>query len=107
MSKPRPTAKKTPVRPRAKQVQTASRDPRDAHVKLLLTRSQELLKRHGVHEQCSVEVERQGRWYVLRGRVDSHRTRSQLFSMVPKKDGARWIVDHLRVGIDTRRKVNS
>jgi hypothetical protein len=107
MSKPKPIAEKPPIRPRAKQLQTASRNPCDAHVKQLLSRSEELFKRQGVHKQCSVDVERLGRWFVLRGRVDSHRTRSQLFSMVPKKDGARWIVDHLRVGIDTRSKVSS
>ena len=30
--------------------------------------------------------------FVLRGEVDSHGTRSQLFRAVPKTEGARWIV---------------
>ena len=46
----------------------------------------------------AVEVELKGKWYVLRGSVDCHRTRSQLFRLVPRVDGAQWIVDHIRVG---------
>ncbi|MFO8073214.1 MAG: hypothetical protein R6V85_15185 [Polyangia bacterium] len=49
-----------------------------------------------------VEVEKRGKWFVLRGHVDSHRTRSELFKMVPERsDGGRYIVDRLRVGCPT------
>jgi hypothetical protein len=49
-------------------------------------------------EPCAVEVDRQGKWFILRGKVNSHLTRSHLFDLIPEIDGARWIVDQLRVG---------
>ena len=51
----------------------------------------------GLHDTCVVKVEKDGHWFVLRGTVDSHRTRTALISMVPEIDGACWVVDHLRV----------
>jgi GH15 family glucan-1,4-alpha-glucosidase len=59
---------------------------------------EEYLLRRGVAEYCSVEVQRSGDWFELNGRVDSHWTRAVLFSMVPPRDGRRFIVDRLRVG---------
>jgi len=97
----RKTTPKTPgTREKIRDTDGRPGSTHDPHVTRLLARSRQLLERRGVHEHCSVEVERRDRWFVLRGRVDSHRTRSQLFEMVPKSDGAQWIVDHLRV--DTR-----
>jgi hypothetical protein len=101
--------KTTPQTPLARERQLAkdsrARSARDPHVRKLLRRSREILERRGVHQSCSVDIERRGRWYVLRGRVDSHRTRSQLFGMIPEADGAQWIVDHLRV--DTRARIET
>jgi hypothetical protein len=48
--------------------------------------------------RCSVEPEQDVSWLVLEGWVDSTRTKSRLFSLVPKINGASWIVDRLRVG---------
>jgi uridine kinase len=49
-------------------------------------------------DSCSVEVERDGNWFVLRGWVDCHTTKGHLFALVPLVDGAQWIVDRIRVG---------
>ena len=38
-----------------------------------------------------------GRWFELSGKVDSYWTRSVLFSLVPKKNGRRFIIDKLQV----------
>ncbi|MFO8071068.1 MAG: hypothetical protein R6V85_04260 [Polyangia bacterium] len=67
----------------------------DNELEMFLERSEQLLR----YREGQVEVERQGKWFVLEGTVDSHRTRSQLFSLVPRKDGAQWIVDRIRVGV--------
>lgn len=68
------------------------------HSKALTERFRRVVEARGLGAECDVVVERDGRWFVLRGRVDSHGTRSALISQVPEIDGARWVVDHLQVG---------
>lgn len=42
-------------------------------------------------------MSREGRWFVLTGDVDSQGTKSALISLVPRVDGAQWVVDRIRV----------
>lgn len=45
-----------------------------------------------------VRIQKQGKWHVVSGSVDSHRTKVRYLSLVPKgKDGMQWIVDRLMV----------
>lgn len=46
----------------------------------------------------NVRVTREGQWFVLRGRVASQRLRTRLFDAVPRRDGAKWVVDGIEVG---------
>ena len=55
------------------------------------------LKERGVNHFCKVTVTLKGRWFELSGKVDSYWTRSVLFSLVPKKNGRRFIIDKLQV----------
>ncbi len=65
------------------------------------------LEEQDLCEMCSLEVAKQGDWYVLKGKVDSHRTRAELFDLVPEREGARWIVDELHVGKPYSSSLNS
>lgn len=47
--------------------------------------------------ECRLEVEKRGRWFVLRGRVGSQPVKSRLIGMIPKVEGAQWIEDRLHV----------
>ena len=51
----------------------------------------------GVGHLCQVQVNKRGRFFELKGRVDSFWTRSVLFALVPKYRGQRYIIDKLRV----------
>ena len=45
-----------------------------------------------------VRIEKQGKWHVVSGTVDSHRTKVRYLSSVPTgNDGVRWIVDRLKI----------
>ena len=56
------------------------------------------LSERGVGRRCHVTVNRKGCWYELKGNVDSQWTRCIIFSLVPKVDGHRCIIDKLHVG---------
>jgi hypothetical protein len=65
---------------------------------LVFKRGKQFLADNSLEEKCEWEVQKDGRWFVLKGWVDSHVTRSALFGLVPEDDGAQWIIDYLRVG---------
>jgi hypothetical protein len=50
----------------------------------------------GVGHFCHVTVNRKGQWFELQGAIDSQWTRAVLFSLVPKNNGRRFIIDKLR-----------
>ena len=52
---------------------------------------------HARGRHSRVEIERMGRWYILRGEVDSMRTKCAVIQQIPVEDGARWIIDHIHV----------
>jgi hypothetical protein len=62
------------------------------------SRLSQLFDEHRLHGTCDVTAERRGRWTVLSGKVDSHLTKARLLGLAPKKDGAQFIIDRLRVG---------
>jgi len=62
-----------------------------------------LLSRSAAGEWCTVRVERRGRWFELTGIVDSQRTRTALFALIPERGGRRYVVDKLRVSYAPRR----
>ena len=70
----------------------------DPHVRRLIERADRYLSEKDLAQRCSLMVERQGRWFMIAGRVDSHRTKTAIFGLVPEQDGAQWIVDRLHVG---------
>jgi len=70
----------------------------DIEVRRLMRRAEGYLSEQALAEACSLAVKKQGRWFTISGKVDSHRTKTALFGLVPEHDGARWIVDRLRVG---------
>lgn len=45
----------------------------------------------------NIDIKRRGKWFVLRGFVDSYKTKLKLFSWVPKFAGKQHIVDKVRV----------
>jgi len=55
------------------------------------------VRRHGVADVCDFTVERDGRWWVFDGKVDSQMTKCSLIDLTPTVDGAQWVVDKLRV----------
>lgn len=69
-------------------------------------RSRRFLERRDACGDCRLEVEKRGRWFILRGRVDSHPTKSCLIGMVPKVKGAQWIVDRLHVHSSEGKGIN-
>ena len=69
----------------------------DEQTERFARRAQRRLERLGARG-VNVRVERDGPWFVLRGRVASQRQRTTLFDAVPRDRGARWIVDGIRVG---------
>lgn len=76
----------------------ASRSPEgDPLERVYMERCRQLIDGLDLRDRCAVRVEKDGHWFVLRGTVDSHRTRTALICMVPEIDGASWVVDHLRV----------
>jgi len=59
---------------------------------------QRLVDSGQVDRSCRVEIARQEHWFVLSGWVDSFGAKCRLMALVPEHEGARWIVDRLRVG---------
>jgi osmotically-inducible protein OsmY len=66
-------------------------------LRAFVERSRRFLKNAGHCGECRLEVEKRGRWFVLRGRVGSQLVKSRLIGMVPKIEGAQWIEDRLHV----------
>lgn len=64
----------------------------------LARRARQLIGQGEKLAPCKVSISMQGRWFTISGRVDSQRTKSALFELVPEIDGARWIVDRVHVG---------
>jgi hypothetical protein len=62
------------------------------------------LSERGVERFCDVSLSQKGNWFELRGTVDSHYTRSLLFSLVPKQNGRRYIIDKLKVTAPSTEK---
>lgn len=90
-----------------KALDEASHIGADTDLRSLSRSFQGYLEEQDLCETCSLEVAKQGEWYVLKGQVDSHRTRAELFGLVPEHDGARWIVDELHVGKPRSSNSNS
>lgn len=61
-------------------------------------RARAFLVDRGVQKRCSLEVHRNRNWFVLDGRVDSYGTKIALVNLVPKIEGARWVVDRVHIG---------
>ena len=70
----------------------------DSVLVMMMERWQALTLRRGVIDLCDVRIGRQDHWFVLEGKVDSFGTKCDLLALVPEFDGARWIVDRIRVG---------
>jgi len=70
----------------------------DPAVRDLLERWRQLLSGRENAEDCIIQVKKQDHWFTLEGWVDSFGTKGLLFSLVPEFDGARWIIDRIRVG---------
>jgi len=96
------TSRSSRPRPKMRPYLSVVREATDDVAADLTARGTEILRRRGVDGRCSVQIEQSGRWFVLRGRVDSHGTRSRLFGAIPESNGARWIVDKLRIGFTSR-----
>ena len=47
---------------------------------------------------CDIIVSKKDKWYVLEGKVDTFGHKSQVFSLVPEYEHARWIIDRIHVG---------
>ena len=45
----------------------------------------------------SVDVSKDGHWWVLEGTVNSQATRAAIFSLIPGRDGRRFIIDRIQV----------
>lgn len=56
------------------------------------------IARRGLDAACRVRVDKKSRWFVLKGKVNSARTKAGLFKLIPEEGGARWIVDQVQVG---------
>lgn len=70
----------------------------DQQVVEVMVAWQRLVDGGQVDRGCRVEVERQQHWFVLSGWVDSFQAKCRLMALVPEHEGARWIVDRIRVG---------
>ena len=64
----------------------------------LQSRWHQYVSENGLADKCEVNIDRRENWFVLDGWVDSFKTKCQLLDMVPEIDGARWIVDRIRIG---------
>lgn len=61
-------------------------------------RCSDFLFHQGIAPHCHFKANKQGRWFVLEGRLDSFATKVELRRMVPRgKDRKQWIVDRLHV----------
>lgn len=60
-------------------------------------RARELDRQAGPGKRLEVEVERRGKWFVLKGWVNSLKLKSRLLARVPRIHGAQWVIDRLRV----------
>ena len=70
----------------------------ESDARLFRHRVQKLLSERCLDERCSLRILEQEHWFIIEGCVDSHNTKSSIFSLVPKHEGAQWIVDRLRIG---------
>lgn len=70
-------------------------------------KSLEVVDARGVKGKCDFKVQRDGHWFIFDGKVDSQSTKSELFALVPKVDGALWIVDRLRTEGSPGRRVRA
>lgn len=70
----------------------------DPDVRRFIERADRYLSAEVLAQRCSLMVEKQGHWFMIGGRVDSHQTKTAIFGLVPELDGAKWIVDRLHVG---------
>jgi hypothetical protein len=77
---------------------------RDPELLAFVQRWQTLIEERGICQDCMIEVEREDHWFVIHGWVNSFGTKGMLFELVPEIDGARWIVDRVRVGRPARDK---
>jgi hypothetical protein len=73
-------------------------DGPQSELEALLVRWQQHLSEHGLIGKCDVRFDRRENWFILDGWVDSFRTKCRLLDMIPEIDGARWIVDRIRIG---------
>jgi hypothetical protein len=72
--------------------------PGDPYLEDFLESGEQILEKLGLDREFGLQVFRRGCWFLIGGRVDSHQTKSIIFSLVPEMEGARWIVDRLHVG---------
>jgi osmotically-inducible protein OsmY len=62
-----------------------------------IRRWQDLIGERRIEPTAEVDVEQQGRWLVLEGKVPTHGQKARLLDAVPEVDGAAWVIDKLRV----------
>jgi len=72
--------------------------PGDPYLNDFMRSGERMLEERGLDREFGLRAFRRGRWFLIGGRVDSHQTKSIIFSLVPEIDGARWIVDRVHVG---------
>ncbi len=66
--------------------------------RLFRRKADRLFFRTRVRSVCDLDVQKRGRWFVLKGHVDSFGTKVRLISMVPLgPDGKKRVIDKLRV----------
>lgn len=70
----------------------------ESDTRLFRQRVQKFLSERCLDDLCSLRILEQEHWFILEGCVDSNYTKSSIFSLVPKHEGAQWIVDRLRIG---------
>jgi hypothetical protein len=63
----------------------------------------ELLMERGVHDLCCYDIKQDGNWFIIEGWVDSQTTKCHIFAKVPEFEGARWIVDRIRIGAPNKQ----
>ncbi len=61
-------------------------------------KARSMLRKKGIDHLCDLDISQQNNWFIIQGKVDSQRTKSSIFQMVPKIEGHQWIVDKVQVG---------
>lgn len=51
----------------------------------------------GQSRKLKIDVQRRGRWFILKGSVSNYKTKLELFSWVPRVNGGQHIIDKLKV----------